>query len=63
MLTEEISKRLNEILNIMNQSETILEEFYEIVENETGGRITFSNFKSHLGKHYGHMNKCMFLLI
>jgi hypothetical protein len=57
MLTEEISKRLNEILNTMNQSETSLEEFYELLEKETGGRITFSNLKNYLDKYYGHINK------
>jgi hypothetical protein len=57
MLTEEISKRLNEILNTMNQSETGLEEFYELLEKESKGKITFSNFKNYLDKYYGHINK------
>jgi septation ring formation regulator EzrA len=57
MLTEEISKRLNEILNTMNQSETNLEEFYELLEKETGGKITFTNIKNSVDKYYAHMNK------
>ncbi len=57
MLTDDINKRLKEILNSMNLCETNLEEFYETMERETGGKITFTAFKNHLDKFYGNINK------
>jgi hypothetical protein len=57
MNNEDISNKLNEILSQMNSSETQLETFYEIMEKETGGKLTFSSFKVYLDKYYYNINK------
>ena len=57
MLTDDINKRLKEILNSMNLSETNLEVFYETMERETGGKVTFTAFKNYLERYYSNINK------
>jgi hypothetical protein len=57
MLTEDISKKIKEILLSMNHCDLTLEEFYETVESETNGKLTFSNFKNYLDKYYPSINK------
>jgi len=57
MLTDDINKRLKEILNSMNKCETSLEEFYDNMERETEGKVTFTAFKNYLDKYYGNINK------
>lgn len=56
MNTDETVK-LREILANMNSSETSLEEFYERMEKETGGKLTFSALKGYLDKMYESINK------
>ncbi len=57
MNNEDISDKLKQILTAMNHRETPLEDFYEVMEKETGGRLTFSSFKTYLDKFYATMNK------
>jgi hypothetical protein len=57
MLTEDISKKLKEILLSMNHCDMTLEEFYEMIEKETGGRLTFTTFKNYFDKFYPSINK------
>jgi hypothetical protein len=58
MLTEDVSKKLKEILLTLNHCDVSLEEFYETIEKETGGKLTFSSFKNYLDKYYPSINKC-----
>jgi hypothetical protein len=63
MSNEDINKKLKEILNTMNSSETNLETFFELIERETGGKLTFSALKTYLDKHYEVVNKSTFINI
>lgn len=54
---ENIDNKLKEILITMNNSETALDSFYELMEKETGGKLTFSSFKAYLDKSYPNINK------
>jgi hypothetical protein len=62
MLTEDVSKKLKEILLSMNHCDISLEEFYETLEKETGGKLTFSSFKNFLDKFYPSINKSKYIL-
>ena len=57
MNNEDLNFKLKEILIKMNSTETDLELFYEIVEKESGGALTFSNFKVFLDKYYNSISK------
>ncbi len=57
MSNEDINNKLKEILTNMNASGTTLEEIYERMEKETGGKLTFSSLKSYLDKFYESINK------
>ncbi len=57
MNTDNVEKKQKEILINMNSSETSLQSFYEMLEKETGGKLTFSNFKSYMEKNYSTINK------
>ncbi len=56
-------KKLKEILSNMNSSETSLESFYEMIEKETGGKLTFSNLKSYIDRNYQTINKCKLIYV
>ena len=47
----------------MNSSEMPLENFYELMEKETGGKLTFTSFKTYLDKNYDSVNKSNSFLI
>ena len=49
--------KLKEILIAMNSSETNLESFYEIIERDTGGKLTFTSLKAYLDKYYESVNR------
>jgi hypothetical protein len=53
----DISNKLKEILFNMNTSEMPLENFYELMEKETGGKLTFTSFKTYMDKYYDNINK------
>lgn len=63
MSNDELTKKLKEILINMNNTEVPLEEFYEVIERETGGRLTFSIFKNYLDRYYGNINKSIKLYL
>jgi hypothetical protein len=56
-MNDSILNKQKEILTKMNLSETNFETFYEIIEKETGGTLTFSSFKTYLDKYYESINK------
>jgi len=58
MNTENEEKKLKEILINMNSTEITLEKFYEVIEKETGGKLTFSSFKALVDQNYPNINKC-----
>jgi hypothetical protein len=60
MNNEDISNKLKEILTQMNSSDPHLDSFYEVMEKETGGKLTFSSFKTYLDKFYPNINKSKF---
>ncbi len=53
-------EKLKEILTSMNCSETPLDTFFELLERDTGGKITFSSYKIYLDKYYESINKSIF---
>ena len=58
MTTDDITNKLKDILLNMNSNpEYSLENFYDIIERETGGKLTFSSFKNYLEKYYSSINK------
>lgn len=63
MKDNDTNNKLREILTVMNNSESNLETFYELIEKETGGRLTFSSFKSYLDRTYSGVNKSNSLCI
>jgi len=50
---------IQEILKKMNSGNFDLDQFFEAIEIETGGKLTFTSFKSFLDKHYDNINKCI----
>lgn len=54
----ESNNKIKEILTKMNSSETPLDNFYELIEKETGGKLTFTGFKTYLDKTYECVSKC-----
>jgi hypothetical protein len=57
---DDIFLKMKEILSIMNTSEMPLDSFFEIIEKETGGKLTFTSFKKYVDKYYPQINKCIF---
>lgn len=53
--------QVKEILVRMNNEKLDLDQFYEIIEKDTGGKLTFSSFKNYLDKHYENISKCILL--
>ncbi len=49
--------KLKEILASMSISQVPLEAFFEILQKDTGGKITFSSYKNYLDKNYESINK------
>ncbi len=49
---------VKEILIRMNNGKFDLDQFYETIEKETGGKLTFTNFKNFLDKYYENISKC-----
>lgn len=60
MNTDNDDRKLKEILNNMNTCEINLDGFYELMEKEIGGKLTFSKFKDCLERSYPTINKCKF---
>ncbi len=50
---------VKEILTRMNTGKFDLDNFYETIEKETGGKLTFTNFKNYLDSHYENISKCI----
>ena len=50
-------EKLKLILLSMNSSEIPLELFFERLQKDTGGKITFSSYKNYLDKYYECINK------
>jgi len=48
---------VREILIRMNSGKFDLDQFYESIERETGGKLTFTNFKNFLDKQYENISK------
>ncbi len=48
---------IKEILIKMNSGTFDLDQFFEAIEKETGGKLTFTNFKSFLDKFYDNISK------
>jgi hypothetical protein len=61
MNIDDNKNKLKDILGNMNTSETPIDSFYEIMEKETGGKLTFSSFKTYLDKFYQNINKSKFI--
>lgn len=49
---------VKEILIRMNNGKFDLDQFYEAIEKETGGKLTFTSFKNFLDKYYEKISKC-----
>lgn len=63
MNLDDNKNKLKDILGHMSSSETPLDSFYEIMEKETGGKLTFSSFKTYLDKFYQNINKSKIIKI
>jgi len=48
---------VREILLKMHGGTFDLDHFFEAIEKETGGKLTFTNFKNYLDKHYDNILK------
>jgi hypothetical protein len=57
MIDEGVTDKLKKILLQINSSEYPLSQFYEMLENETGGKLKFSSFKIYFDNTYGSINK------
>ena len=57
MNIDDTRNKLKDILSLINASETSLDSFYEVMEKETGGKLSFSSFKTYLDKFYQNINK------
>ena len=49
---------VKEILTKMNSGNFDLDQFFEVIEKETGGKLTFTSFKTFLDKNYDNISKC-----
>ena len=48
---------IKEILSKMNSGIVDLDQFFESIDTETGGKLSFSSFKIFLDKHYDNISK------
>lgn len=48
---------VREILLKMHSGSFDLDQFFEVIEKETGGKLTFTSFKNYLDKHYDNIIK------
>ena len=56
-MSKETKSSIIEILIKMNSSNFDLDSFFETIEKDTGGKLTFTNFKLYLDKYYNTTTK------
>lgn len=50
------------ILIKMNSGNFDLDQFFESIEKDTGGKLTFTSLKSFIDKHYDNISKCNYFI-
>ena len=63
MINEEDALKLKMILQNMNNCETSLEHYCEILDKESLGQLTFSMLKNSVDKHFSSISKSNIFLI
>ena len=63
MINEEDAMKLKQVLQNMNNCETSLEHFCEILDKESMGQLTFSMLKNSLDKNYAFISKSKILFL